>query len=248
MSDELEDPNQGLVITPEELKKSYLWGWDVKDGQGNSIPDDLFRTHIQAAQNRVELATDLILTPTEFEDRYDYYVREYSNFGYITLYHRPVLELQKMEIVFQDFSVFTFPNEWLRVNKNEGQVQIFPTFGVIGSLMISKGGDWMSVFLRRWTYAPQLWRIIYTAGYEEGKVPFVIKDIVAKEAVVGVSETFLDLVVGPGVGSQSISVDGVSKSTSMLQDHPRIRQYRADIKFFYEKVVGTLRGTDVVIL
>lgn len=248
MSTEFDHPDEGLVITPEELKQNYLWGWGVVDHNGNPIPNDLFRTHIQAAQNRVELATDLILTPTKFEDRHDYYVKEYTNFGYITLYHRPVIELEKMEIMFADHSIFQFPNEWLRVNKQEGQVQIFPTFGLIGSLMISRGGDWMSIFLRSWTYAPQLWRITYTAGYEPGTVPFVIKDIIAKEAVVGISETFLDLVVGPGVGSQSITVDGVSKSTSMLQDHPKIRQYRADIKYFYDKVVGTIRGTDVAIL
>lgn len=255
MSDELdpiippdEDLDAGLVITPMELKNNYLWGWDIMDRNGNPIPLELYRTHILAAQNRVSLATDLILVPTEFVDRQDYYVKDYSNFGYLTLYHRPVLELKSLKIVFADYNVFQFPNEWLRVNKEEGQLQIFPTFGVLGSLLITRGGDWLSVFLRRWTYAPQLWQIEYTAGFEKGKVPHVLKDIIAKEAVIGISETFLDLVVGPGVGSSSISVDGVSKSTSILQDHPRIRQYRADVKFFYEKVLETIRGRDIAIL
>lgn len=233
------------VIDARFVKENYLWGMEILNSQGEPLPNTILENIIAAAQDRVERTLNIVIEPREFIEFHDYYACDYVNWVYIDLYHRPVIEVKKVELVFGDQSVVTIDPSWIKVSEGKGQMQLFPVWGKMGAMIITGSGIWLPILFRQWQYAPKLWRITYTAGFTE--VPSSLKEIIAKEACITLAEMFIDLVVGPSVGSQSIAVDGVSQSTTLLAEHPRIKQYREDIARFYEEVSHSFRGIDFVV-
>lgn len=237
-----------MLIDGNFLRQKYLWGMNLTSEEGEPLPNEMLEQHIEAAQDRIQRALDLQLEPTTFVDEIDYYVSDYQNWSFLNLYHRPVLEIKKLDMIFAGGSLVTFPKEWIKITEDKGTIQLFPTTGTLGSMIITGAGNWLPIVLRRWKYAPQLWRVEYIAGFESGQCPASIIDIIAKEAIIGVSSSFIDVVVGFGVGSQNISVDGISQGTTMLAEHPRVRQYRKDVEEFWTKLSHHFRGIDFAIL
>lgn len=237
------------VISADDLKSRYMWGMSIRDENGNELPNDVLEFYIDAAQERIEQRADLVLYPTECVDSLDYYVYDYAQWGYIPLTRRPFISVSSLTMVFADQTVFTFPHDWIKVNEKRGTIQIFPVLGSIqGTLVVTGNGAWLPIIFRRWEYAPQLWKIEYTAGYPKGECPKVIQDAIGKEAMIGLSQALIDLVVGPSVGGVTTVVDGVSQSTTLLRDYPKITQYRQELQYFYDHIVPLLRGIDFAVL
>lgn len=233
------------VITPQFVKENYLWGMEIYSSSGAPLPDTVLENLISAAQDRVERTLNIVIEPREFVELHDYYACDYMNWAYIDLYRRPVIAVEKVELVFGDQSAITIDPAWVRLSEGKGQMQLFPVWGKMGTMIITGSGLWLPIVFRQWQYAPKLWRITYTAGFEE--VPQSLKEVIAKETCISLAEMFIDLIVGPSVGSQSINVDGVSQSTTVLADHPRIKQYREDLQRFYDQVSQSFRGIDFVV-
>ena len=233
------------IITPQFLRDNYLWGLEIYNASGTPLPDTVLENLIMAAQDRVERTLNIVIEPKEIVEMYDYYAQDYASWAYIDLYQRPVIEVIKVELVFGDQSALIIDPSWVRMSSGQGQMQLFPMWGRMGQMIITGQGLWLPIIFRQWQYAPKLWRITYRAGFVD--IPQSLKEIIAKEACVSLSELFIDLVVGPSVGSQSISVDGVAQSTTLLSDHPRIKQYREDIRNFYDQVAHSFRGIDFVV-
>lgn len=233
------------VISPAFVKNNYLWGLEIYNASGSPLPDTVLENIILAAQDRVERSLNIVIEPRDIVEYHDYYVCDYVNWAYIDLYQRPVIAVHKVEMVFGDQSALVIDPSWVRLSHEKGQMQLFPTWGRMGTMIITGAGLWLPIVFRQWQYAPKLWRITYRAGFEE--VPPSLKELIAKEACITLAEMFIDLVVGPSVGSQSISVDGVSQSTTLLAEHPRIKQYREDVRNFYDQVAHSFRGIDFVV-
>ncbi len=233
-----------MVITPNELMSRYLFGLDIRDANGSPLSEDVLGVHIAAAQDRVSRALDLVLEEQEFVETHDYYACDYQHWGFINLYKRPVIAVKEVTLHFGPSYCFSIPKEWIMVREDKATIQIFPTSGTIGTMLVTGQGNWIPLVFRRWDYAPQMWRVSYIAGFRSGECPPSIVDIVAKEACIGLAEGYMELVVGSGVGSQSVTVDGVSQSTTRLNDHPRIKQYREDVRLFYERLYAHYRGID----
>lgn len=233
------------VITPDYVRNNYLWGLDIRDASGNPLPDSVLSAYIESAQDRLQRALNVQIEPRQFVEEHDYYVQDYQSWAYIDLYRRPIISIDKVEMVFTNYSVLEFNKEWVRASHGKGQIQLFPTFGALGTVMITSSGMWLPIIFRQWQYAPKLWRITYTAGFDP--VPDALKELLAKMVCVNLAETFMDLVVGPNVGSQSITVDGVSQSTTAFSKHPKIEEYRRDIQLFFDQVAHSFRGIDFVV-
>jgi len=233
-----------MVISPQNLQAQYLFGLDIRTADNQPLSSSVLMTHIAAAQDRVERTLDLTLEEREFTENHDYFACDYQNWGFLNLYHRPITVVKELALYFGPSYCFTIPKEWIIVREDKATIQIFPTTGTIGTMLVTGQGNWIPLVFRRWDYAPQMWKVIYQAGYPEGACPPSIVDIVAKEACIGLAEGYMELVVGSGVGSQAVSVDGVSQSTTRLLDHPRIKQYREDVRLFYERLYAHYRGID----
>ncbi len=84
------------------------------------------------------------------------------------------------------------------------------------NLQISALGNYFPEILKT-DKVPNLWRITYDHGFADGCIPVAINDAIARLASIQALTTAGFLVIGAGIGSQSLSIDGLSQSISTTQ-------------------------------
>ena len=138
--------NIDRIITAQELRELYLFGVNLKDDNGNEMPDKLLEHYIDSAQEWLETEVPgLIFNEKDIDDEvHDYYVDDYMNFGLIKLFHFPVKTITKWEIQFPlQTELLTFDPTWLRVDSVYGYVNLVPTEGTLSSIILGKGGSFL---------------------------------------------------------------------------------------------------------
>jgi hypothetical protein len=81
--------------------------------------------------------------------------------------------------------------------------------------------------------------VAYTAGFEKGKVPFEIVDLVAKVAALGPLNVAGDLVVGAGIAAKQLSIDGIMSRIESTQS-AMYAGYSARIMEYWREINATV--------
>lgn len=241
-------------LTVDYIKRIYLFGINLADIYGNAMSDELLQHYIDSAIAQTEKKFQILLKTTEIENEaHDHYSNDYSNWGYMQLHYKPVQKVNKMSMSFAESRLMDIPVDWIRVDKMSGQIQLFPSAGTSGSLMIlGDGGSFMPFISRSYAYAPQLWRLSYTCGFDE--IPADLIEYVCKKACIGILEIWGDLIIGAGIANQTISIDGLSQSIGTTQSPEfagagaRIKSYRDDIKDLDQTLASAYLGLNVVVV
>lgn len=227
----------GALIGPEELKRDYLFGIDIRDKAGNPLSDATYQTYIDNAVSMLEHDLDIHITPTCIVEDKDYRLNDYADWGYMYLNNYPVIELVKLEMVyFRDANgnpetVQTIPNNWIRMQDHDGIVRLIPNARFPASLQVDGSGNFFPEVLRS-NMVPNLWRITYNAGFEDGKIPNIVNQAIGLLAAIQAMILGGIQVFGPGIASKSISLDGLSQSisTTVNAEHaaygPVIAEYK----------------------
>ena len=201
------------VLTVPALKERYMFGVDLTDDEGNELSDQVFQHYILKAIRWMEKQLDIPILPTMFVERHDYYRGDYHQFNFVRLDNYPVLNVDEFRVQYPSGqNVIVFPNEWLRINKPEGHVQIVPTAGTLSEILIGQGGSFLPAIYNGMEYLPQLYELTYTAGFETGQVPTDILDLIGMFAAIGPFHIFGDLIAGAGIATVSLSMDGLSQN------------------------------------
>lgn len=229
------------IMTVEELKNVFLVGVDLTDDSGAPFPDIMYEFGIRAAIAWAEHVLDLDLRPTTNTERYPYDQQQFQNaWGYIQLDRYPCLAWDstvhsvKMYWPSSD-EAYTFPNDWVRLERGSGQINLIPTSGSIGSALMVSGAILPTV-LSRYPYLPRTIEVVYGSGFEAGAVPYDIRHIIGMKACFPIFNTAGDLVAGAGIASYSLGVDGLSQSINTTSSSTnsgygaRILQYEREIK------------------
>jgi hypothetical protein len=208
---------EGLLIrqflTVEQLKARYFFGIDITDDQGNPMPDATFQHFILQAIRWMEHQIDISILPQSFVEKHDYHRLDYEAFQFLQLDNYPVLSVEELSVQYPSGqNVVVFPQEWLRLNGEGGQLQVVPTAGTLSEFLIGQGGTFLPAIYHGMHFLPQLFSVQYTAGFEEGKVPSNIIDLIGMFASLGPFHVFGDLIVGAGIANISLSMDGLSQS------------------------------------
>lgn len=240
----LSDPQQGEasaaldVISVEELKTLYLFGVDLTKDDGTPYPDAIFEHYIASAVNWIESRLDLPIIPKAIpEERHDFYRQHYYQFMQLVLDEYPVISVEEVKLVLPTGEdVHTFDPSWVHLFPEAGQVHIVPGAGATSIPLLGIAGIWVPLF-RGWgdgSFIPDVFRIKYTAGF--ATVPPRIKDVVGKVASFGPLNIAGDLIVGAGIASQSLSIDGLSQSINTTSSATnsgygaRLTQYSKELK------------------
>jgi hypothetical protein len=225
------------VLTVEQMKKRYFFGINFGDGKGNTLPDAVWEHYILGAIRWFEHQLDIPILPTHFLERHDYYRQDYEAFAFIKLDNCPVLKVNEFRVQYPSGqNVIVFPNEWLRLNNFEGQIQIVPTAGTLSEILVGAGGSFLPAAYNGLMYLPQLFEIDYEAGFEHGRVPRNLVDVIGMFASLGPLHMFGDLLGGAGIASYSLSMDGLSQSINTTSSPEnagfgaRVKQYLQQIK------------------
>lgn len=127
------------------------------------------------------------------------------------------------------------PQDWLKIDKNSGKIQMFPSSGSVTNMIIGASGAIYGLY-NSWDYAPQMWEVDYVAGMDATGVPAHLKELIYKKATIGILQVWGDLILGAGIASSSISIDGLSQSIGTTQSamyggaSARCEEYRKDIE------------------
>lgn len=243
---ELTDPSESIegiglairnILSVPELKARYLFGLDLTNDAGEPMPDSTYEHYILTAIRWFEHTLDISILPTQFVEKHDYHIQDFNAFQFIQLDQYPVIEVSEFRVQYPSGqNVVQFPEEWFRVNYEEGHIQIIPTAGTLSEMLIGQGGSFLPAIYNGLQHLPQLFEITYTAGFADGRVPRNIVDLIGMFACLGPLNVFGDLIAGAGIASISLSLDGLSQNVATTSSATnagygsRIIQYLKQIK------------------
>lgn len=217
----------------QDMLDAYLFGLDLSDSQGNPFPDSLFLNHLNSAVAYIERELNVIIGEKEFEEYHDYYASDYMNWGFLKCNYVPVLEVSELNLTYGTSDGMSIPKDWIKVDEVSGNLRLFPSSGSASSLVLSNSGTLLGL-TGRWSHAPGMWRLKYKAGFKE--VPADLKECVYKIACCNTLNVWGDLILGAGIASQSVGLDGLSQSIGTTQSamyggaSARVNAYQEDVK------------------
>ncbi len=225
------------MLTPSQLKQRYLFGIDLTDSQGNELGAEVLQHQINAAVSYVEHALDIIITPTEFVEKYDYRAIDYTQFNFLSLKKRPIIEVTEIKAKFpNNVDLVKYPEEWYVVEKEAGQIQLSPVEGTFSGLIVTQGGSYVPLIYGTRDYWPHLFQVTYRAGFCADQIPVIINEIIGMQAAIRTFEILGDIALGPGVSSESVGLDGASVSKQLTASamysvySARIESYKKQVE------------------
>lgn len=172
----------------------------------------------------------------------------------IKLPYGPVREVHSVGIKFPYFNTTSQLNpKWVIPLKDRRAVQIFPVMGTTPGSQILAG-----LTLARSTgqrIIPAAWHVSYTAGFTSEQLqnewPHLLGLWGKMAAVQVLVPGSISLNFANGVSSLSVSVDGLSNSTNLMQNsnalvyQALINEYQSSIDKLYKQVRSTLSGVEL---
>lgn len=242
---------EDLTIT--FLKENYLFGINLADIYGNEMKDSMLQHYIDSAIEYTQRVFQICIRPIEVtQEMHDYYAGDYTNWSFIQLHKRPVIEVTSLSMNYNMSQMFKIPNDWVTLYSIPGQVQLFPTSGSSGSMILTQGGSFLPLTIGAWSNAPGIWRVDYRAGFEE--LPQDLVEYIMKRASIGILQVWGDLIIGAGIANQTISLDGLSQSIGTTQSPEfsgagsRIKMYQEDMKDLEKRLKDTYVGINLGVL
>jgi len=247
---------EDLPISAAELRQNFLFGVDLKDGDGNEMPDSLIEFYIRSAVHWLEREIGgLAITPTTItNERHDYHTIDYTSYSFIKLFRFPVRSVQEVNVLFPlATKVINFDPSWFQVESSAAQVNLVPTRGTLSTIIVSAGGSYFPLIYSNISYIPHIFQVGYKAGFEKGKIPPDILELIGMKASMGPLNIAGDLIAGAGIATKSISLDGLSQSIGTTSSATnsgygaRILQYGKEIQSRLGLLRNNLAGIQMVV-
>ena len=243
------DPSPGTEVNvstdlsyldPAYLKKNYLWNLPFVDNEGHELPNDFYSGKINVAAAIFERETKVrVLRRKITEELHDYYVNDYQLFAYLQLFEWPVISVEKVSVIYPTGqTVFEFPLEWVKLNKQHGQIQLVPTLGTLSQVILGRGGSYLPLIYQGIGYLPQLFHIDYTTGFSNNDIPADILDAVAKLATIDILGIVGDSIFPPGVTSVSAGIDGLSQGLGIMNNGQLPPVFTGRINLYRKELFG----------
>jgi hypothetical protein len=233
-------------ITPDWLREVWLWKIPL-EYDNDRLSDEALQFYIDSAISRAEILLNIDIKKKTYEyETYDYRLEEWMcGYGYITLNHRPAIEVTHMSLNVIT-SEITIPPEWIQLKKKAAQVNLIPYYGILASANIANNLLLFMPLMQSTTYVPQILRVSYSAGYcDTDCIPDLLGYLIGMNATIGVLNVLGEIALGgqAGLAGYSIGIDGLSQSVSTTASAEnaaysgRIRQMEREM----EEVVKSLR-------
>jgi hypothetical protein len=232
--------NRGLIISPSELIALYFYGVNILSKDGSKLDYNTVRTYISAAQQEIEKAFGIRFKLQLMTETQSYYRDEYANgfpfFSMNYLVNKPVSLIGMLGSAQQ----VIYPENWLVAQSNNQDVygriiSLIPSGrAIVESTDVIFTGFMNQIGLMSFQQVPQYWNIQYITGFS--KIPYDLLNVVGMMAAIPLLGIAGDLILGAGIASQSVSIDGLSQSISSTSSATnsgygaRVIQYQKSIK------------------
>lgn len=247
--------NEGLIMSPSELRENYLFGVPMSSQDGRTISHQTLKEHISNAQKKIENLFSIKLSKQVVEESRDFNRQDFKAWGYIKSMF-PIVHISNLKGYINDICQINYPEEWLSIKRITSvaiyrNVYLIPNTGSKGGAQMSQNSmiyNGMSPHLGWFgqTFIPNYWRLKYVTGWDE--TPKDLSDCVAKYASINILNIIGDVLYGVGITSISISLDGVSQNTPLSRSAQggifagRIKQYSEEINQQLPNLKNQYRG------
>ena len=241
----------GDIVTPDDIRISYLWGVDFRASNGASFTDAQIQFFIDAALQEIEREINVTVKKTRIaseperrglvrgrdydvaEDYYRFRRERIQRTGMIATRRRPIISVSRLDLINRHDRIVPLLN-MTTINNAKGKIEFFNRLPRVSdsargieTAIFAYGAETLS---RNLAYA-----IDYVAGFETSDdVPMDLRETIAKQAAVSLLN-----VIGRGLmsgfSSSSLSMDGVSESFSSTQS-ATAAFYGADIKVYKDEI------------
>jgi len=251
--------NEGLVLSPSELLQFYFYGIEIKAKDGSSLSDYVWIQKILAAQSEVEKFLSVKLFRQVMTERLDFIRNDYYNWGFFKVTF-PVREPLGLLGFIGTVQQIEYPLSWVSHMAISDESLYGRTLHIVptGSSTSSQG---TSVVFSGITphlgflgvdQIPNYWQIKYDTGFKE--IPSDIIDVVGKMAAIQIFTILGDIVLGAGIASMSLGVDGLSQSISTTSSaensaySARVKQYMSELKYQKAELKNYYKGLNFLAL
>lgn len=242
------------VISVAELKDVFLFGLDIKDSKGNEPSDTFYEFYIRAAVGYLERMLDIPLrTLTVINEKADFYVDDYNRHIFLRTLNFPIISVEEIRLVLPtEQKVITYMDEWVYDDKPSGQIMIIPGTGGAQAIILGLSTSFLPIVYGTHSFIPDVFRIDYTAGFE--KIPPELKDLVGMLASIGPLSIFGDIIFGPGVAGNSVTLDSLMTNVRTTKDRgqgafaSRIDAYRREVSQRIKDLRRQYKGARFVVV
>lgn len=183
------------------------------------IPMSVAEDALNSAITEIEMSTGMDITPVTHYHKHDLIdgLLTNSNFMGMSLFRWPATKVIKIALKYpnvtalQSYQEYVFPSAWISLVKNK--VNVIPSFGSIGIIQGQQGPGFAGISLAlgvNQAYRPNLIEVVYTAGFENDKMPTAVADFIKTWAAYRMLND-----IGPLLfpySNVSVSIDAVSQS------------------------------------
>lgn len=249
----------GTILTPDDLRYTYMWGIDFKATNGSMFSDEQAQFFIDAATAEMERRLNITIRKrrvkcediieknhlkrkVDYDDEetpYDFSYRKIQRYGMIQTKQRPILNVSRCTMLNKGNSddVDLLPSTVL--DKKNGVIKFLKR-----PWKPSDTADGINTAISR--YGSETWNshLFYSVNYDAGyETSDDIPDDLRHNIGIMIAISLLN-VIGDGLmagfSSSSLSMDGVSESFSSTQSATsamygaRIMEYRKEIEDYIQ--------------
>lgn len=250
------DKSDGLIISPSELWQRYFYGITLTNSDGDRFSDKIIAEFIMSAQEKIENFLGLKLQKTIIEESQDWILNEFRKWNYVRTSY-PVNQPIKVDGYINNQLQISFPEEWINAKSSNKQrysrqVYIVPNHHSQAALLsgVVYAGIQPQAGLLGYDFIPNYWRLAYLTGFNP--IPRDILEVVGKFAAISIFHIAGDLILGAGIASMSLGLDGLSQSISTTSSATnsgygaRIEGYWNDLKEALPKLRDYYKGISLV--
>lgn len=243
-----------------EMDTLYFYGSTFYSKDGTSLSNEVKRTYILAAQEEIEKYLNIRFKPQLITETEHFHRDDYMDAFPIIKTTYPVKTPLTLVGLLGKIEQLVYPSEWLYAAKNDQgffskRISVIPN----GSSTAQANGDVIltgitaQVGLQRFRQIPDYFSIQYTTGYDRKNLPTDMVNLVGKFASIGIFSVYGDIILGAGIASMSLGIDGLSQSISTTSSATnagfgsRIIQYQKEINETLKRLKGIYKGINFTV-
>lgn len=254
--------NTGKIFSAGELLSLYFYGINIQSKDGTTLDKSTVEFYIDSAQKLIENYLQIKMFPCLIEEKVGYYRDDYYNKYPIFQTKYPVKKAHTIIGLLNTTNQIVYPKQWINIHTDtpDGDYPKFmcliPTgsSSVTGSMDVILSGMMTNLGLQRWNHIPNYWFLQYETGYDYDRLPMDVVDVIGKSASIGLFNIAGDLIIGAGIASYSLSIDGLSQSLSTTSSATnsgygaRVLQYQKEVKETLNRIKFKYRGFNCMVL
>lgn len=208
-----------LVMSVNDFKNQFLFGLNIQR-YGQPMPDSVYEQYLRTAQSKMEEFLQLKLVQQLYTEDKGFWSEDWQSWGFIPTQF-PVKCPVDLRGYFGAVEQTTYPKEWLSAKTTsdgqylQRQVTIVPNVASAYSQNIVFQGVLPNINYYGNRQIPNYWKLTYVTGFDRNRIPQSIMTAIGQLAALDILAIASDaLLPYPGVGSTSISLDGLNQSIS----------------------------------